>query len=137
MLKVVVIDANAISRNLLGSVLANGGHNVIGDANTGSAGLANMIKLQPQLVCIDIGTADDEGFSRLDTLRQGLPKALFFVVSAKMEAGFVQRALDWGVHGFIVKPFNAVTVLAGIRNAIIKLARQHKQPPAPSKELQT
>lgn len=128
MLKVVVIDANAISRNLLTSVLVNGGHNVVGDSNTSSAGLANMIKLQPQLVCIDIGTPDDEGFARLDTLRNGLPKALIFLVSGKMEPVFVQRAVEWGIHGFIVKPFNAVTVLAGIRNAIIKIAKQHKQP---------
>jgi len=134
MLKVVVIDANAISRNLLTSVLVNGGHHVVGDANTSSAGLANMIKLQPQLVCIDIGTPDDEGFAKLDTLRHGLPKSLIFLVSAKMEAAFVQRALDWGVHGFIVKPFNAVTVLAGIRNAIIKIARQHKQAAAPDSD---
>lgn len=127
MLKVVVIDGNAISRNLLTSVLVNGGYNVIGDSNTGPAGLAAMIKLQPQLVCVDIGSADAEGFERLATLRAGLPKALIFLVSGKFDPATVQSAAERGVHGFIVKPFNAVTVLAGIRNGIIKLAKQHRQ----------
>jgi DNA-binding NarL/FixJ family response regulator len=127
MLKVVVIDSNAISRNLLTSVLINGGYNVVGDANTSSASLAAMIKLQPQLVCIDIGDADDEGFEKLATLRAGLPKALLFLVSGKLEAGTVQRALERGVQGFVVKPFNATTVLASIRNTVIKLAKQHRQ----------
>lgn len=127
MLKVVVIDGNAISRNLLTSVLVNGGYEVIGDANISSAGLASMIKLQPQLVCIDIGSADEEGFERLVTLRAGLPKALLFLVSGKIEAATVQRALEQGVQGFIVKPFNAVTVLSSIRNGIIKLAQQHRK----------
>ena len=128
MLKVVVIDGNAISRNLLTSVLAGGGYDVIGGANTSSASLANMIKLQPQLVCIDLGSADDEGFEKLTVLREGLPKSLVFLVSAKFDAGTVQTAVERGVQGFIVKPFNAVTVLANIRNAIIKVAKQHRQP---------
>ncbi|MEC4720552.1 response regulator [Noviherbaspirillum sp. CPCC 100848] len=127
MLKVAVLDANAISRNLLTSVLIGGGHDVVGDANISAAGMAAMIKLQPQLVCIDIGTPDDEGFARLDNIRTSLPKALVFLVSGKMEAATVQRAMESGVHGFIVKPFNGATVLTSIRNAIIKIAKQHRQ----------
>jgi len=38
----------------------------------------------------------------------------------------VQTAAQRGVRGFIVKPFNAVTVLTTIRNAIIKIAKQHQ-----------
>jgi two-component system chemotaxis response regulator CheY len=127
MLKVVVIDGNAISRNLLTSVLDSGGLQVVGGSNSSSAGLASMVKLQPQLVCIDIGTADDEGFAKLDTLRTGLPKALLFLVSGKLDAPTLQKALEFGVHGFIVKPFNSVTVLATIRNAVLKVAKQHRQ----------
>lgn len=127
MLKVVVIDGNAISRNLLTSVLVNGGYDVIGDANTSAASLAAMIKLQPQIVCIDVGTADEEGFEKLAVIRAGLPKSLVFLVSAKFDATTVQTASERGVHGFIVKPFNAVTVLATIRKAIIKIANQHRQ----------
>lgn len=134
MLKVVVIDGNAISRNLLTTVLTNGGYNVVGDSNTSSAGMASMIKLQPQLVCIDIGSADDEGFERLGVLRAGLPKALLFLVSGKLEAATVQRALEQGVQGFIVKPFNAATVLMSIRNTVIKLAKQHRQTQATAGE---
>lgn len=127
MLKVVVIDGNAISRNLLTSVLTSGGHDVVGDSNISPAGIAGMIKLKPQLVCIDIGQADEAGLERLDTIRAGLPKALVFLVSGKMEPATVQCALERGVHGFIVKPFNGVTVLNSIRNAVIKVAKQHRQ----------
>jgi DNA-binding NarL/FixJ family response regulator len=130
MVKVVVLDGNAISRDLLKTVLLNCGYELIGDGNTSSATLANMIKLQPQLVCIDIGQADEEGMAKLDTLRAGLPKALIFMVSGKIDPFTVQAAVQRGVHGFIVKPFNAVTVQKTIRNVIIKLAKQHQQPAA-------
>lgn len=128
MIKVVVIDGNAISRNLLTSVLVNGGYNVVGDSNTSPSGLAAMIKLHPQLVCIDLGGTDDEAFEKLATIRAGLPKAVVFLVSANFDTATVQTAAARGVHGFIVKPFNAVNVLGGIRKAIIKLARQHGSP---------
>lgn len=125
MLKVVVIDNSAISRNLLSTILVNGGHDVVGDANTSSAGIARMIKLNPQLVCIDIGSTED-GIALLDTLRDALPKALLFLVSGTFNPDTVQAAIGHGVHGFIVKPFNALTVLTTIRNTIIKIARKHK-----------
>ena len=127
MLKVVVIDGNALSRNLLTSVLDSGGYNVAGDSNPTSAGMAGMIKLQPQIVCIDIGTADEEGLARLDTLRGALPKALLFLVSGKFDPVTVETAVKRGVHGFIVKPFKPETVLKTIRNTVLKLAQQHRQ----------
>lgn len=125
MIKAVVIDANAISRNLLTSVLQNGGFDVVGHTTLSPAGLATAIKLAPQIVCMDLGPNEDGGMGSLDTLRQGLPKALVFLVSGRFDADTVQAALERGVHGFIVKPFNADTVLATIRRAILKLARQH------------
>jgi two-component system chemotaxis response regulator CheY len=124
MLKIVVIDGNAISRNLLSTILTNGGHDVIGDSNTSPAGLARMIKLQPQVICIDVGQGNDEGIDVLDTMRNALPKALVFMISAKFDQETVQNAAQRGVHGFIVKPFNALTVLKTIRNAVIRLATQ-------------
>lgn len=126
MLRVVIIDGQAISRNLLSTILVNGGHDVIGDSNTSSAGLARLIKLRPQIVCIDIGHAEDGGMVLIDTIRSELPKALVFMVSGKMSQDMVQGALQRGVHGFIVKPFNALTVLTTIRNAVLKVARQQQ-----------
>ncbi len=132
MLKVVIIDGNAISRNLLSSVLTTGGYEVIGDSNTSSAGIASMVKLQPQIICIDTGDAENSGLDMLESLRSLFPKALVFMVAANMDADRVQGALQRGVHGFIIKPFNAVTVLMTIRNAVLKLARQQAAKPAES-----
>lgn len=126
MLKVVVLDTNAISRNLLTSVLVSGGYEVVGDANITSAAIAGMLKLRPQLVCIDIGGTDEEAFGKIDAIRTSLPKALIFLVSSKFSAEAIQGALARGVHGFIVKPFNAQTVMATIRKTVIQLAKQHR-----------
>jgi DNA-binding NtrC family response regulator len=126
MLKVVIMDGNAIARNLLTSVLTSGGHEVIGDTNTNAANLARMVKLKPQVVCIDIGDGGEEGYALLDELRQALPKSLVFLVSGKLDEEMIKAAHQRGVHGFIVKPFNQVAVLGTIRNTIIKIAKQQK-----------
>ena len=130
MLRVVIIDANAISRNLLTSVLVTGGYDVVGDSNTSPAGMTGMTKLSPQIVCIGTGDAPNNGMDLLETVRSMFPKSLVFLVSASMDATTVQGAIQRGIHGFIIKPFNAVTVLTTIRNAVIKLAKQQSAKPA-------
>jgi DNA-binding NarL/FixJ family response regulator len=126
MLKVVIIDNSAISRGLLNTVLTDGGYEVIGDGNTTPASLAKLIKLQPQIVCADVGEGDDAMSSVLGTLRSGLPRAIVFVVSGKLEAAAIEQGVKHGVHGFIVKPFNSVTVLKTIRNSVIKVVKQQR-----------
>lgn len=129
MLKVVILDGNAISRDLLNTVLTNGGHHVVGNGSTSPAGLTKMIKLRPQIVCIDIGEANSDGLKLLETIRTELPKALVFLVSGKIDSAAIQGALERGVQGFIVKPFNPQTVLTTIRNAVLKFARQQQITP--------
>ncbi|MCH8618270.1 response regulator [Undibacterium sp. TS12] len=126
MLKAVILDANAVARNLLTSVLVNGGHQVVGDANLSPASLARVIKLKPQVVCVDIGETNEEGLALLDKIKTELPKALLFLVSAKIDASTLQAAQQRGVHGFIVKPFNSVAVLMSIRNTILRIAKQQR-----------
>ncbi len=130
MLRVVIMDSSAVARNLLGSVLTTGGHEVVGDSNTGSANLARMVKLRPQIVCVDIGELSEEGLALLDAIRAALPKVLMFLVSSKIDAETIQATQQRGVQGFIVKPFNSVAVLATIRNTILKIAKQQQGKPA-------
>ncbi|MDY7539522.1 response regulator [Undibacterium sp. 5I1] len=129
MLKAVILDNQAVARNLLSSVLTTGGHEIVGDGNTSPAVLARIVKLKPQIVCVDIGETNQEGLTLLDTLRSELPKALIFLVSAKIDAPTLQAAQERGVQGFIVKPFNSVAVLASIRNTIIRIAKQQASKP--------
>jgi two-component system chemotaxis response regulator CheY len=132
MLKVVILDNQAVARNLLASVLTTGGHEVVGDSNTSLSNLARMVKLQPQIVCVDIGENNADGVALIDNLRKELSRALIFLVSSKMDAELIQMAQQHGVSGFIVKPFNAVAVLSSIRNTIIRISKQAKAKDQPA-----
>jgi two-component system chemotaxis response regulator CheY len=125
MLKAVIVDANAISRGLLNTVLTDGGYDVAGQTHTGAQGYALALKHRPHFICIAREQVED-GANVVEELRANLPKTLVFMVSGTLDAPTLQAAMARGVHGFIVKPFKADTVLKTIRNTIISVIRKHQ-----------
>ena len=129
MLKAIIVDANAVARGSLNTVLIDGGYGVAGQTHTGALGLALALKHQPHIICIareQIDDANDDG-DVVAQLRARLPKTLIFMVSGTLDAPAIQQALARGVHGFIVKPFKADTVLRTIRNTVLAIVKKHRE----------
>jgi two-component system chemotaxis response regulator CheY len=125
MLKAVIVDANAISRGLLNTVLTDGSYNVVGQAHTSALGYALAQKHRPHFICMAREQVED-GDDVVEQLRANLPKTLVFMVSGTLDAPTIQAALGRGVHGFIVKPFKADAVLKTIRNTVIAVVRKQQ-----------
>jgi two-component system chemotaxis response regulator CheY len=125
MLKAVIIDAGAISRGLLNTVLTEGGYAVVGQTHTSSQGYALVQKFHPHFVCIAQGQADD-GEQVVEQIKSSLPKTIVFMVSGALDAPTLQAALARGVQGFIVKPFKADAVLKTIRNTVLATIRKQQ-----------
>lgn len=124
-LKAVIVDPNAIARGLLGTVLADGGYEVVGATHHASQGLALAVKHAPHFICLASEQAGDTG-EMIEQVRVAAPKTLVFVVSATLDAATVQAALARGAHGFIVKPFKADAVLKAIRNTVLSVIRKQQ-----------
>jgi two-component system chemotaxis response regulator CheY len=125
MLKAVIVDASAVTRGLLNTVLTDGSYDVVGQTHTSAQGYALALKHQPHFICIAREQVEDGG-NVVEELRTNLPKTLIFMVSGTIDAPTLQAALARGVHGFIVKPFKADTVLKTVRNTIIAVVRKHQ-----------
>ncbi|MFL6671994.1 MAG: ANTAR domain-containing response regulator [Massilia sp.] len=125
MLKAVIVDANAISRGLLNTVLTEGSYEVVGQTHTSAQGYLLALKHHPHLICMAREQVED-GSDVLEQLRAKLPKTLIFMVSGTLDAPAIQGALARGVHGFIVKPFKADTVLKTIRNTVLAMVKKHQ-----------
>lgn len=126
MLKALIVDANAISRGLLNTVLTEGSYDVVAQTHTGPLGLALALKHQPHLVCVAREQVED-GSDVVGQLRAQLPKTIIFMVSGTLDAAAIQGALARGVHGFIVKPFKADAVLRTIRNTVIAVVKKQRE----------
>ncbi|MDB5747280.1 MAG: hypothetical protein JWP72_2128 [Massilia sp.] len=130
MLKAVLVDSNAVSRGLLNTVLQDGGYEVVGQTHTARGALLLAMKFQPQIVCIAREQVEEgggpDGSGVVEQLRAALPKTLVFMVSGTFDAPTIEAAMARGVHGFIVKPFKADTVLKTIRNTVLALVRRQQ-----------
>ena len=125
MLKAVIVDGNAISRGLLNTVLTDGSYDVVGMTHTSLLGYNLALKHHPHVFCIAREQVED-GSRIVEELRVQLPKAMIFMVSGTLDAAAIQDALGRGVHGFIVKPFKADTVLKTIRNTVIAFVKKQQ-----------
>jgi two-component system chemotaxis response regulator CheY len=125
MLKAIIVDASAVTRGLLNTVLTDGGYDVVGQAHTVLAARPAALKHPPHFICIARDQFED-GFDDVAQLRADLPKMLVFVVSGTLDGPAIQSALARGAHGFIVKPFKADTVLRTIRNTILAIVNKHR-----------
>lgn len=127
MLKVVLIDASAISRGLLNTVLTDAGYDVVGQTHTSAQGYALLQKFQPQIMCIALEQVED-GNNVVEQIRENYPKTLVFMVSGSIDAPTLQKALARGINGFIVKPFKADAVLKTIRATVLAMVRKQQAP---------
>jgi two-component system chemotaxis response regulator CheY len=125
MLKAVIVDASAISRGLLNTVLTEGGYSVAGQSHTSSHGYALVQKFRPHFVCIAQEQVDD-GEQMVEQIKASLPKTIVFMVSGALDAPTLQAALARGVQGFIVKPFKADAVLKTIRNTVLATVKKQQ-----------
>lgn len=125
MLKAILIDANALSRDLLGAVLTEGGYSVVGQTHTTMQGYALLQKFHPQLICIALEQIED-GHNIVEQIRENFPKTLIFMVSGAIDAAMLQGAMARGVNGFIMKPFKADAVLRTIKTTVLAMIKKQQ-----------
>jgi two-component system chemotaxis response regulator CheY len=125
MLKAIIVDSNAVTRGLLNTVLTEGGYSVVGQTHTSTLAYALAVKHHPHFICMAREQVED-GENVVEQLRTHLPKTLVFMVAGTLDAPAIEQALARGVHGFIVKPFKADTVLRTIRNTVLAIVRKHR-----------
>ncbi len=100
---VLVVDDDAGFRDLATRILTSWGHAVIGEAGSAAEALAQAAKLRPDVVLVDIGLPDGDGFSLTEQL-VALPWALRVVlISSEADRATVQAARRAGADSFVPK----------------------------------
>ncbi|WP_442785049.1 response regulator [Actimicrobium sp. GrIS 1.19] len=112
---------------MLRTILVADGYRIIAEASNGKAGVEQAIKLKPDLVFLDIEMPDTSGVDVLKELMKELPKTIVLMVSGLRDAETIKSCLASGAAGFIIKPFNAGTVLKVMRDAVIRA--EQRTPP--------
>ena len=115
--RILVAEDEAISRMDLCEMLENLGYTVVGQAGDGVAAVNLARTLKPDLVVMDIKMPELDGISAAESLAQerSVPVLL---LTAYSDREFVDRAVDAGVMGYLVKPFAEAQLKPAIEVAL-------------------
>jgi two-component system chemotaxis response regulator CheY len=117
--RIVIVDDNLMIRTLLREILDGGDHQIVGEAHDGLQAESQVRALRPDLVTLDLGMPVRGGLESLPYLLSVDPPPVVVVCSALLNERNVMAALRSGAAGFIVKPFDRQSVLAGVDEALV------------------
>ena len=102
--RVIIADDESIIRMDLREMLVNLGYDVVGEASDGRTALDLALKLQPDLVILDIKMPQLDGIEAARVLAEERV-APVILLTAYSEQQLIERAKEAGVAGYLVKPF--------------------------------
>jgi len=110
MATILVIEDTPANLALAAKLLAAAGHEVLA-SDTAAAGIALARERQPDLVLMDLGLPDMDGWQALRALRAEEGTGCLRVVAFTADAmvGDRERALAGGFDGYITKPVEFAT----------------------------
>lgn len=112
-LRIVLAEDEALIRMDLAEMLAEAGHEIVGQAADGEQAVALVKEAQPDLVIMDIKMPGIDGISAAEQIgREGLAPVV--MLTAFSDKNLVERARDAGVMSYVVKPFSSADVLPAI-----------------------
>ena len=114
-------------RMLLRTILNDAGYKVAGEASNGDSGMELLIKLKPHIVFLDVMMPDCDGIDVLGQILERAPQTIVLMVTGKRDVETVQKSLQGGAKGFIIKPFNSGTVLDAVKSAVARAAAERAE----------
>ncbi|HTR32735.1 MAG TPA: response regulator [Gaiellaceae bacterium] len=118
MARVLVVDDAAFMRKVLTDALAQGGHDVVGEAANGVEAVARFQELNPDVTTLDITMPEKDGLEALREILAANPAARVIMCSALGQESKVLESIKCGAKDFVVKPFQADRVLEAVGKAL-------------------
>ena len=100
---ILIVDDNAGFRVQARAVLESDGFEVVGEATDGESGLDAARSLRPDLVLLDLGLPDIDGFEVARVLAIDGPPPLVVLTSSREASSYGPRLSVSRVLGFIAK----------------------------------
>lgn len=116
MTKVLIVEDQALVRGAISALLQlEDGLEVIGQAEDGVQALKMIEETQPDLVLSDIEMPNMTGLELVEKIRQDYPTVKTAIMTTFSRAGYIRRAIEAGVGGFILKEAPSDSLLSAIQ----------------------
>ena len=111
--RILVVDDDAVTRDLLRSLLERAGHEVR-EAADGRAGLRDLYAATPDLVILDVEMPELDGWATLERIRDLSDVPVLMLTARETELERV-RGLHGGADDYVVKPFGHQELAARVQ----------------------
>src|SRR5207247_8760678 len=91
---------------------------VVGQAANSRVAVERTLQLKPDVAILDISMPELDGVEVVRQIRQAVPDTKVLVLTMHESDQMVQRALDAGVHGYILKSDLTDSLLKGVRAVV-------------------
>ena len=118
----LIIDDEPHVRVLLGALMKQLGIKTVWEAQDGTAGLAQATAHSPDIVILDINLPEIGGLEVLEKLKAEHPNMPVVVVSAQSTVRTIDRAIELGALGYVVKYAPKSEVLQNLSDFLDKIA---------------
>ena len=126
--RILVADDDLIVQQFVSSILVQNHYEVF-TASDGRQALDAIHELKPDLVILDLIMPYRDGYEVLRLLREKKEtrKIPVIILSAKSREEDVIRGLEAGAEDFMVKPFNALELVARARKILARTLNMEMQ----------
>ena len=114
-IRLLLVDDHPLVRDGLRARLeAVPGFEVVGEAGNAVEAQERMAALQPSLVLMDVGMKDVNGIELTARLLETYPALQVLMLSMYDNPEYVQRAMQSGARGYVLKDSPAIEIIAAI-----------------------
>ncbi|HTR33291.1 MAG TPA: response regulator [Gaiellaceae bacterium] len=115
-MRILVAEDETIIRLDLRDLLERAGHEVAGEARDGEEAVALARDLQPDLAILDVKMPRLDGIEAAKRILEERPLPIVLLTAYDQEE-LVNRAVEAGVFGYLVKPFREQDLVPAIETA--------------------
>lgn len=127
MIRVLLADDENLIRSALAQMLGlEDDLEVVAEAASGAEAIAAATATTPDVAVLDLQMPDRDGISVAEELARIIPGCASLIVTSHGRPGYLKRALESGVRGFLPKTTSAVTLAQVVR--IVHAGGRHVDP---------
>ncbi len=116
-IRILLIDDQTTIRQALQMLLEREpGFEIIGGAADGETGIAFVERLKPDLVLVDIEMPGIDGIETTRIIKDRFPETNILVLTGQDDQSYLQRALQAGAKGYLLKTTPAEDLIYAIRS---------------------
>ncbi|MDO5662767.1 MAG: response regulator transcription factor [Brachybacterium sp.] len=115
-LRVILIDDENLIRSAIATMLdLEEDLQVIGQAGTAADGIALAERERPDVAVVDLQLPDGDGLEICAAIARSSPATRTLILTSHARPGYLKRALEQGVQGFLPKTVGATELAASVR----------------------